>query len=197
LRKTVWLLITLTFALCPSLLIAQADKNASQSQSTGARDGSRDFDPLIGSWKYHLKRRLRPLTGSNEWVEFEGSGSCRKIFDGSQIDQGEWNGPTGRIVGLTLRVYNPTSRQWRLYWSNQKVGVLDPPQIGEFKNGVGEFYAQDTYDGKTVLVRFRWTNLTTDTPHFEQSFSDDGGKNWEVNWITDQTRVPDPSEKAQ
>jgi len=170
---------------------------AAKPAAGGQRDGSHDFNPLLGSWKYHLKRRLHPLTGSNEWVEFDGTGECRKIFDGAQIDQGEWNGPTGRIVGLTLRVYNPQSHQWRLYWNNQKVGVLDPPQVGEFKDGVGEFYAQDTIDGKTILIRFHWTNLNTSTPHFEQSFSNDGGKTWEVNWITDQTRVDDLPDKTR
>jgi len=190
--------ILLSLLVVLSCLTALAQTNSSASQATTsaeARDGSHDFDPLLGTWKYHLKRRLHPLTGSNEWVEFEGTGVCRKIFDGAQIDQGEWNGPNGRIVGLTLRVYNPQSHQWRLYWDNQKVGVLDPPQVGEFKDGVGEFYAQDTINGKTILIRFHWTNLTT-TPHFEQSFSDDGGKSWEVNWITDQTRVKDGSENA-
>jgi len=168
-------------------------KNASQA-TAAARDGSHDFDPLLGSWKFHLKRRLHPLTGSNTWVDFDGTGVCRTIYDGSQIDQVLLNGSDGQIEGLTLRTYNPTSHQWRLYWANKKIGVLDPPQVGEFKNGVGEFFAQDTQytaDHKAILVRFRWTNLNTSTPHFEQSFSDDGGKTWEVNWITDQTRVPD------
>ncbi len=188
--RTCFLLISSLFVATCCLNLAAQTPNAATTtpQSTSARDGSHDFDPLLGSWTYHLKRRLHPLTGSNEWVEFEGTGDCRKLFDGAQIDQGEWNGPTGRIVGLTLRVYNPQSHQWRLYWDNQKVGVLDPPQVGEFKDGVGEFFAQDTINGKTILIRFHWTNLTT-TPHFEQSFSDDGGKTWEVNWITDQTRV--------
>ena len=190
-----------TCLLCALFLATFSPHLLAQTNSTPAsttaeqRDHQHDFDPLLGSWKYHLKRRLRPLTGSNEWVEFEGTGVCRKLFDGAQIDQGEWNGPTGRIVGLTLRVYNPQSHQWRLYWDNQKVGILDPPQVGEFKDGVGEFYAQDTINGKTILIRFHWTNLNTSTPHFEQSFSDDGGKTWEVNWITDQTRVDDQSEK--
>jgi hypothetical protein len=181
---------------CALILLSYSPRLFGQTTSTPAqaataaeaRDGTHDFDPLLGSWTYHLKRRLRPLTGSNEWVEFEGKGDCRPIFDGAQIDQGEWNGPAGRIVGLTLRVYNPQSHQWRLYWDNQKVGVLDPPQVGEFKDSVGEFFAQDTINGKTILIRFHWTNLAT-TPHFEQSFSDDGGKTWEANWITDQTRV--------
>jgi hypothetical protein len=155
------------------------------------RDGQHDFDPLIGSWKFHLKKLMHPLTGSTDWVEFEGTGVCYKIWDGrAQYDTVELDSPdVGHIEGVTVRLYNPQSHQWRLYWANSKIGVMDPPQIGEFKNGRGEFFAQDTINGKVVLIRFAWTNLTTNTPHFEQSFSADGGKTWEVNWITDQTRV--------
>ncbi len=169
-----------------------AAKPASQPAVT-PRDGQHDFDPLIGSWKYHLKRRLNPLTGSNTWVEFDGTGVCYKVWDGSELDTIDVDSPIGgRIEGLTLRVYNPQSHQWRLYWANRKIGILDPPQVGEFKDGRGEFFAQDTINGKTILIRFVWTNLNTSTPHFEQSFSDDGGKTWEVNWITDQSRVSAP-----
>jgi hypothetical protein len=185
------LLCAFVLVLLPLPRNPRPTSTASLAAST-ARDGSHDFDPLLGSWKYHLRRRLNPLTGSNNWVDFEGTGVCRPIYDGAQIDEFHGEGSAGIIEGLTLRTYNPTSHQWRLYWANQKVGVLDPPQIGEFKNGVGEFFAQDTQyttDHRAILVRFRWTNLNTDTPHFEQSFSDDGGKTWEVNWITDQTRV--------
>lgn len=171
-----------------------AAKALSQPQQ---RDGQHDFDPLIGRWKYHLKRRLHPLTGSNTWVESEGTGACFKIWNGrAQLDTIEVDGATGHIEGLTLRTYDPQSHQWRLYWANSKTGIMDPPQIGEFRNGRGEFYAQDTINGKSVLIRYLWTAMTTASPHFEQSFSDDGGKTWEVNWITDQTRVGDESDKA-
>jgi len=180
-------------------LSAQSESPATTrtQSSISQRDGQHDFDPLIGSWKYHLRRRLNPLTGSDKWVDLNGTGVCYKIWDGrSQMDTLEVDGPTGHIEGLTLRLYNPQSHQWRLYWANSKVGVMDPPQVGEFRNGVGDFYAQDTINGKTILIRFEWTKMNTDSPHFEQSFSDDGGKTWEVNWITDQTRVPDAAEKG-
>jgi len=163
---------------------------ASPSRDT-ARDGQHDFDPLVGHWKYHLKRRLRPLTGSNEWVDYDGTGTCRKIWDGSEIEQAIFDGPKGHIEGFVIRLYKPESHQWRLYWTSRNSGIFDPPQVGEFKNGLGLFVAQDTINGKTILIRFEWTNLETESPHFEQSFSDDGGKTWEVNWITDQKRIPD------
>lgn len=178
----------LAFVLHPAKALAQNSDSAYPSATASTpREGQHDFDPLLGKWKYHLKRRLHPLTGSNEWVEFEGTGECYKIWDGSELDTVDLDGPTGHIQGLTLRVYNPQSHQWRLYWANSKIGVLDPPQAGEFKDGHGQFFAQDTINGKTILIKFDWTRLNSDAPHFEQSFSDDGGKTWEVNWITDQT----------
>jgi hypothetical protein len=175
--------------------LAQTDampaKSASQTAAS-ERDGQHDFDFELGSWKIHLKRRLNPLTGSDKWVEFDGTSVTRKLWDGrSQIEQFETDGAGGHIEGLTLRLYNPPSHQWRLYWANSKNGILDPPQVGEFKNGQGEFYAQDVNNGKAILIRFIWSKTDTNMPHFEQSFSEDGGKTWEVNWITDQTRVSD------
>jgi hypothetical protein len=156
------------------------------------RDGQHDFDALIGKWRYHLKRRLNPLSGSNTWVELTGTGTCARIWDGrAQLDTLQVDGPTGHIEGLTLRTYDPTAHQWRLYWASSKTGIMDPPQIGEFRDGRGEFLAQDTINGRSILVRYVWTGMTTESPHFEQSFSDDGGRTWEVNWITDQTRVGD------
>jgi hypothetical protein len=197
-----WLVLCSVAILLQPLGVAQQNSEASKTnrqQTSTERDGQHDFDPLIGSWKYHLRRRLRPLTGSTEWVDLDGTGVCYKIWDGrAQLDTIEVDGPaTGHIEGLTLRTYNPQSHQWRLYWANSKTGVMDPPQVGEFKDGRGEFFAQDTINGKTILIRYVWTNLTTSTPHFEQSFSDDGGKTWEVNWITDQTRVPEAGDKAR
>jgi len=179
---------------------AQQNSDASRTsvqQTPAERDGQHDFDPLIGAWKYHLKKLLKPLTGSTTWTEFDDTGVCYKTWDGrAQLDTIEVDSPTGPIEGLTLRTYNPQSHQWRLYWANSKTGIIDPPQIGEFKNGRGEFYAQDILNGKSIIIRFVWTNMNTSTPHFEQSFSNDGGKTWEVNWITDQTRVADESDKA-
>ena len=192
--------LLLTFLCLSQSLVAQSSTARPQTQqsSAEARDGQHDFDPLIGKWKYHLQRRVHPLTGSDTWVEGEGTGACFKVWqDGAQMDTIQVDLPTGRIEGLTLRTYNPQSHQWRLYWANRKNGILDPPQVGEFKDGRGEFFAQDTINGKTILIRYVWTNLATPSPHFEQSFSDDGGKTWEVNWITDQTRVEDEAKAAQ
>jgi hypothetical protein len=178
--------------------VAQTGQGATAPQATMGRDGQHDFDFELGSWKIHLKRRVHPLTGSNTWVEFDGTSVTRKVWDGrAQIEEFETDGAGGHIEGLTLRLYNPQTHQWSLYWANSKNGTLVVPQIGEFKDGKGEFYAQDTLDGKSIFVRFIWSQTDTNKPHFEQAFSDDGGKTWEANWITDQTRVGDAKENSR
>ena len=192
---------SLVAILQPLQGLAQQNSGASTTsakQTPTERDGQHDFDFEVGSWKIHLKRLLHPLTGSTTWVEFDGTSITRKVWDGrADLEEFETDSPAGgHIEGLTLRLYNPQSHQWSLYWANSKNGTIDPPQIGQFKNGRGEFFGQDTLNGKAILVRFIWSDTTTNSPHFEQSFSDDGGKTWEVNWITDQTRVNDESDKA-
>jgi len=179
--------------------LAWPNSEAARATSQQASDGQHDFDPLIGSWKFHLKRLDDRLAGSTSWTEFEGTGACYKVWDGrAQLDTVELDSPTGHIEGLTVRLFNPQSHQWRLYWANSKDGVLSlPPPTGEFRNGRGEFIDQEPYKGRAILVRYSWTDVATSTPHFEQSFSDDGGKTWEVNWITDQTRVNDESDRAR
>jgi len=176
---------------------AQTDSATAKVQSAAElRDGQHDFDFEMGTWKIHLKKLLHPLTGSKTWAEFDGDTVTRKVWDGrAWLEQFETNGPTGRVEGMTLRLYNPQTHQWSLYWANGKDGILGQPMIGEFKNGRGEFYDQEPSgpDGKAIIVRYIWSNTTSDSPHFEQSFSDDGGRTWEANWITDQTRVKDES----
>ena len=159
-------------------------------QTVAPRDGQRDFDFHIGSWKTRLRRRLRPLTGSNEWVEYEGTTVVRKVWNGgANLAELDVTGPAGRIEGLSLRLYDPKARQWSLNFANRAAGTLVPPTIGAFQDGRGEFFAQETLDGRAIFVRFVISDITADSCHFEQAFSGDGGRTWEVNWIATDTRV--------
>lgn len=161
----------------------------SQTQSAD-RDGNHDFDFELGSWNIHLNDLPDRLAGSKNWIKFDGTSTTQKLWNGrAQIEQFETHGAGGDIEGLTLRTYDPKAHQWYPYWANSKDGVLLVPQIGQFKNDVGEFYAQDMLRGKSVFVRFIWSKTNTPVPHFEQSYTGDGGKTWEVNWITNQERV--------
>ena len=156
-------------------------------------DGAHDFDPLLGNFTFNLHYMLHPLTSSPDWTDMTGTGACYKVWNGrANLDTVELDSAQGgHMEGLTLRLYDPDARQWRLYWANSRIGRLDPPQVGDFRDGHGDFYTTDTINGKTALIRFDWTRMTSGTPHFEQAFSPDGGKTWEVNWITNQTRTSD------
>ena len=175
------------FALC--CVIAMLPLCAAAQEP---RDGQRDFDWEIGTWKTHVKRLQRPLTGSTTWVEYEGTSVVRSILDGrANMVELDVAGPAGRIVGLSLRLYNPESRQWSLNFSNLASGTLAPPTIGAFREGRGEFYADETLGGRPIRVRFVIDCDTPDLCRFEQAFSADAGKSWEVNWIATDTRIDD------
>lgn len=184
------LLILLSVALIPTAALPRSSANKATADAAISHDGRSDFDWEIGTWKTQLKRRLHPLTGSNEWVEYTGTTTVRKVWDGAaNLVELDVKGAAGRIEGLSLRLYNPESHQWSLNFANRAAGVLVPPTIGEFNNGRGEFYNSDTLNGRAILVRFVMSEIGRDSAHFEQSFSADGGKTWESNWIAVDTRL--------
>jgi hypothetical protein len=194
--RTYVLVGAVVFASYSARLLAttNSDKAKPEPQKLGAeRDGQHDFDFLVGSWKFHLKRLKQRLVGSKEWVEFDGTTVCRKVLDGrGEVEEMNVDNPEKgiHIQGLALRLYNPQSHQWSIYWVNAADGVLEPnPMVGQFSNGRGEFYNQQVYEGKAIYARFIWADTNTNSPHFEQAFSIDGGKTWETNWITTQTKV--------
>ena len=180
-QKLIILVLAVIFA---TPIFAQTPKAPEQPY------GQHDFDFEIGLWKTQLRRLVRPLTGSTTWVEYEGTSRVSKVLDGrANLVELNVSGSAGRIEGLSLRLYNPESRQWSLNFANINAGVLTPPTIGEFKDGRGEFYNQDTLNGRSILVRFIISDITPNSCRFEQSFSSDGGKTWEVNWIAVDTRI--------
>jgi hypothetical protein len=158
--------------------------------------GQHDFDFEIGTWKTHLSRLLHPLTGSTTWVEYDGTSVVRKVWNGQDnLLELKADGPAGHFEGLSLRLYNPQSRQWSLNFASSSGGIMSQPTIGGFKNGRGEFYDQETLNGRAIYVRFVISKITPNSCRFEQAFSEDGGKTWEVNWIATDTRVATNTDK--
>lgn len=154
------------------------------------RDGAHDFDFDFGNWKTHSSRLLHPLTGSTTWVEMDGVTIVKTIWGGrANLAEFKADGPAGPLELLSIRWYNPAAHQWNLNFATPGVGMLGIPNVGEFKNGRGDFYSQESIDGKSVLIRFSIWGITADTAQSEQAFSDDGGKTWETNWINRYTRI--------
>jgi len=192
-RGTIFLLVTM-FGYLAHLVPAFSRTHAAKTetitqQSSAERDGQHDFDFNFGTWKTHIRRLQHPLTGSTTWTEMDGTVVVRKVWDGrAQLEEVEADGPNGHFEDLALFLYNPESRQWSFSFANVKSGTLSQPSVGEFKNGRGEFFDQETFNGRMVLVRIIWSDITPDSHRFEQSFSDDGGKSWEPNMIAVLTR---------
>lgn len=153
------------------------------------RDGAHDFDFELGTWKTKLRRLTKPLSGSSEWVSYEGTTTVRPVWGGkANLVELVADGPAGRIEALSLRLYDPATRQWSLHFASARSGEVSPPSIGSFADGRGTFYANETLGDRPIRVRFVITP-SPDAIRFEQAFSADGGATWEVNWIAEDTRM--------
>ena len=185
-RYLVLLVLATMFAVS---LLAQA---GSDPALLPQRDGAHDFDFLIGDWKAHVRRLPDRLNNSNVWDVYDGISNHHKILDSnSNFEEFEVTSTDKKlhIKAQTLRLYNPTTRQWSIYLLDVNEGTLDVPHVtGGFTGKRGEFYGMDQYKGRTILVRYVWLDINPKSARMEQSFSPDGGKTWEVNWICELSR---------
>ena len=161
-----------------------------QSSAGEEHTGQTDFDFFMGRWKVRNRRLRERLKGSTAWDEFDSTVVARHAWGGkANVDEYEADAPSGHIQGLTLRLFNPRTRQWSLYWANSANGTMEVPVVGEFKDGRGEFYNQEMFEGRSIYVRFLWSDITPASCRWEQAFSADGGKTWEINWVMEFTRM--------
>lgn len=161
-------------------------------------DPAHDFDFWYGSWHIHNKRLVKRLQGCTEWESFSASGTTWPLPGGignyDEFVPKDWN---PGFVGMSLRAYSPQTKLWSIYWLENQTGGLDsagllkPPVIGGFKDGVGIFEGDDSFEDRPIRVRFVWSNITPTSARWEQSFSPDGGKTWECNWVMEMSRMED------
>jgi hypothetical protein len=179
-------------AVASSCLAGQACAASDAAPPTPAaeRDGRHDFDFNLGTWKTHIRRVLDPMSGTGTFETLEGTVTVRPIWDGrAQLEEIEADGPQGHWEGLTLFLYDPKAHQWNQTFIGSKAGALSLPLVGEFANGRGELFSQDTLDGRAILVRGSWSDITPDAHHFQDAYSGDGGKTWMPAFIANLTRI--------
>jgi hypothetical protein len=189
------LLIGALGCICAAAPASAADQT---SGASAGRDGQHDFDFNFGVWKTHIKRILNPLSGSTESLELNGTVTVRKVWGGrAQLEEIEADGPGGHWEGLTLFLYDPKSRQWSQTFASSADGAFSDGLIGSFKDGIGELFARDTSNGRSILVRGRWSDITPNSHHFEEDYSDDGGTTWHPAFIANLTLERDTAQTAQ
>lgn len=176
-------------ALCTAVACTFVPALPARAQEAAPHDGLHDFDFAIGRWNVRLRKLMHPLTGSTEWVDYEGTSVMTKIWgDRANMEEFAVTSLDGRlhIEAQTLRLYNPQTREWNIWLAKAAEGrLLGPPTIGSFHDGRGEFFDWEEFGARSILVRYVWTRPTATTAHMEQSFSPDWGRTWEVNWICD------------
>jgi hypothetical protein len=146
-----------------------------------------DFDFLIGNWDVTNRRRTDFLDETSDWEMFPGvSRASRHFGGGANFDEIDF--PTKGTAGLTLRLFDTERKEWSLYWSSKRTGTLFAPVTGRFTDGRGEFYGDDTHEGKEIRQRFIWSGISESTARWEQAWSEDGEKTWVTNWIMEFTR---------
>ena len=143
-----------------------------------------DFDFLVGKWKMHNRHLDKRLENCKDWTEFDSSSVNSKILAGNAdmdtYSTTQFPGQEGKLFeGLTLRLFDPKTRLWSLYWVPSNTGTIDPPVVGSFVNGIGHFFGKDTLKGKPIIVVFRWDARNKVRPVWGQAFSVDNEKTWE------------------
>lgn len=165
----------------PMLHVDSAGALAIAPSATSSRH---DFDYLVGNWNLRNRKLKSRLAGSTEWVDFTSRVEMHQILDGlGNIDKYTENSTGKPYEGVALRLFDPATRLWSIYWADGNSGKLDPPVVGSFENNVGHFFARDTYKGRNIIVVFRWDVRDPQFPIWSQAFSTDEGKTWEWNAI--------------
>lgn len=149
-----------------------------------------DFDFFAGAWHIAHRQLRQRLAGCTEWLSFPGSCVTRPLLGGAgNVDDNVIDHPSGRYLAVTLRAFDPATQLWSIWWLDGRYpGRLDVPMTGRFEHGRGVFYADDTFNGAPIRVRFLW-QAHPSTPRWEQAFSADGGQSWETNWVMDFSRA--------
>lgn len=159
--------------------------------ATGAvPPGADGFDFLIGDWTVRHRRLTRRLAGSNDWQEFAGTSSARKILGGAgNIDDNWIDLPGGAYRAATVRTFDPATGHWSIWWfDGRRPAILEPPVVGGFSDGQGVFLADDVFEARPIMVRYIWSGIAATAPRWEQAFSPDQGKSWETNWVMEFSR---------
>jgi len=161
------------------VILPNGELNIKPSLTSSAHD----FDFFSGDWKLTNRKLKDRLSGNSEWLEFPATQSMSKILMGIGNRDNYLAVINGKpFEGMTLRLFNPNTRLWTIYWADSNSGALETPVVGSFDGDIGIFYARDTFRGKPIIVKFNWDKSDPAHPIWSQAFSADNGKTWEWNW---------------
>ena len=158
-----------------------------KASPTSSKD---DFDFFQGKFKLHNKKLKSIFNHCDEWDEFESTQEMYKVLHGlGNIDNFLATRDGKPFEGMTVRLFNPETKLWSLYWADSNKGKFDSPVVGSFENNIAYFFTKDLINEKEVIVVFRWDSTDRNNPVWSQAFSNDNGINWEWNWYMYMTKI--------
>ncbi|MGB4844308.1 MAG: hypothetical protein WBP16_07575 [Ferruginibacter sp.] len=159
------------------------DANGELIITASATSSEHDFDFFEGKWKLHNRKLKSRLTDCTEWTTFESTQEMYRVLNGiGNIDNFLATFDGKPFEGMSVRLFNPKTRLWAIYWADSNEGILQPAVFGSFENDIAHFFTKDSFNNKPILVVFRWDTRDKDNPVWSQAFSENNGKTWEWNW---------------
>jgi hypothetical protein len=144
-----------------------------------------DFDYLIGRWNIRNRTLNEPLAGSDEWREFNATQEFSLVLLGlGNVDRFHTQLDGKPFEGLTVRLFDPHTRLWTIYWADSNAMKLDGGKVGSFDGDEGDFFGRERVAGKDVIVKFHWNKRDPESPVYSRAFSADAGETWEWNWYS-------------
>jgi hypothetical protein len=166
------------------------DSNGEIIVTASPTSSKHDFDFFQGKWQLQNKKLVSRLNNCTEWTEFDSTQEMYTVLNGiGNIDNFLATFDGEPFEGMTVRLFNPKTKLWRIYWADSNNGTLDPPVVGSFDNKIAHFFTKDVFNEKNVIVVFRWDARDENKPIWSQAMSDDNGETWEWNWFMFMTKM--------
>ncbi|HXA47142.1 MAG TPA: hypothetical protein VNW52_05900 [Burkholderiaceae bacterium] len=162
---------------------------SSSSNSSSLPSGAHGFDFFFGLWQVRNRRLKERMAGCSEWEEFDATSDCHPILGGAGNQDEFLSRHWPDFIGMSLRLFDPQTQTWSIFWIDNQSVVMQPPVVGRFIGNEGIFEGPDEFNGKPIVVRYLWSRIETATPRWEQAFSSDHGTTWETNWIMNFQRL--------
>jgi hypothetical protein len=149
-----------------------------------------DFDFYIGKWNIRNKKLKERLNNCDEWIEFNSTDDTSHLLKGfANMNKFAATFDGEPFEGIAIRLFNPQTKLWSIYWADSNAVSFDPPMVGSFDGNIGKLYCKDKFKGRDIIVLFHWDKTDIDNPIWSQAFSTDNGKTWEWNWYMYASRI--------
>ncbi len=140
------------------------------------------FDFWVGSWNVTWEE-AGGKTG-------KGNNTITKILNNSVIQENFRieEGSNKGYLGTSISVFNPTTKTWHQAYADNQGAYFN--FIGEREGDKRIFKTESVNkDGKVIIQRMVFYDISKDTFKWDWESSTDGGKSWTLSWRINYKRI--------